>query len=85
MASVRRKNNKGALQDLLLKACPANEDGVRSIPILAKKLGCTTQTIYYWLTADKVPVARAQELVRLGKGELVRIEEFYPFIFRSAN
>lgn len=84
MAIIRRKKSKGALQDLLLKACPA-VDGVQSVPVLAAQLKCTTQTIYYWLAADKIPSNRAQEIVQLGGGLLVKIEDFYPFIFRNPS
>lgn len=78
---TRRYSDRGALQDLLLRACPP-VDGIKSIPILAGQLLCTSQTVYNWIETDRIPAIRAQQVVELSKGA-VKLDEFLPFVFRG--
>lgn len=75
-----RLSQLGALQDLLIEACPP-EGGRRSIPILAEKLELSSATIYKWLHAGRIPGRRIKQIIALWQGGEcpVTIEDFLPF------
>jgi hypothetical protein len=75
-----RYKELGELHDLLLKACPPNEKGTRSIPALAKALGISHQYVYRWIEEKKIPPKFVTKIVAL-PGCSVAISEFHPFVF----
>lgn len=83
----RAMKSLGPLHDLLLEACPPNEQGVQSIPILAEALGMTAYGVYKWIENVKIPSEKAQKVVEVSKGPKgkdeprVKLEQFYPYIF----
>lgn len=75
-----RHRDLGALQTLLLTACPPAKDGRVSIPVLAKRLGVSNQYVYKWINEGKVPPAYVTKIVTLGEGR-VELEQFHPYVF----
>jgi hypothetical protein len=81
--TIRRLSDKGPLHDLLLKACPPDAEGVKSIPVLARAMKLSPWAIYRWIENARITPDRANEVVKLSKGG-VTLEEFYPHIFKAA-
>lgn len=77
---VDRHKNLGPLHDLLLKACPPDEHGRRSIPVLARHLNMTSWGIFKWIKASHIPPKQAARIVTLSEGR-VSLEDFTPFVF----
>ena len=79
-AEISRYKQLGPLQDLLLKACPPDAEGKKSIPVLAKHLDVSHQYVYRWIADDAVPPRFVKRLVEISGGA-VSLEEFHPFVF----
>lgn len=79
VVTLRHRNN-GPLHDLLLKACPPNEDGEKSITILAEKLEISAWSIHKWVQKGKIPPLRAVEVVDISEGR-VTLADFSPFVY----
>lgn len=83
-AQDRKTADLGDLHKLLIRACPPDKDGVRSIPILASKLKMSDQAIYGWIERKRVPYRRAQAMVDLndkrGAEDQLSLEDFQPFM-----
>ena len=69
----------GPLHELLLKACPPDRKGRRSIMILSEKLNISYQTIYKWIEAGRIPPKRVLDIVRVSKSAVSR-EDLLPFV-----
>lgn len=78
---VRKYKELGPLHDLLLKACPPDATGDRSIPILAKHLNMSSWGVFKWIKHDRLPPRQAMKIVELSEGK-VTIEQFGPYIFK---
>ncbi len=78
--AFRRHHNLGALQTLLLTACPPGEDQRASIPVLARHLGISNKYIYKWIANDKVPPNFVTKIVELSDGR-VTFEQFHKYVF----
>lgn len=79
---VRRLERLGPLHDLLLKACPPNAQGIKSIPILADAMELTPYTIYKWIANGKVPPGQAVRITEISQGQVVR-NDFDPYVYKS--
>lgn len=77
---ISRYKQLGTLQDLLLEACPPNDKGKRSIPVLAKHLGVSNQYVYRWIEDKSVPPKFVRKLVDMADGR-VGLDDFHPFVF----
>lgn len=77
---ISRYKHLGGLQDLLLKACPPDARGKKSIPAVAKSLGVSHQYVYRWIEEKSIPPKFVKQLVANG-GEAVNIEDFHPYVF----
>lgn len=77
---ILRHRNNGPLHDLLLRACPANDDGEKSITILAGRLGLSKWAVHQWVQKGKIPPGRAVEVVDLSDGR-VTLADFSPFVY----
>jgi hypothetical protein len=77
---VRSMKPLGPLHDLLLTACPPDEEGFKSIPILAAKLEMTAYGIYKWIKASKLPPEQAMRIVEMSEGR-TKIEDFHVFVY----
>lgn len=77
----RQYKDMGPLADLLIKACPPNEKGVKSIPILARRLGLAPFSLYKWIRDVKIPPDRVVQVVGVSEGR-VRTEDFVPYVFK---
>ena len=90
---TRALKNLGPLHELLLKACPPDPHGIKSIPILAKALDMSTYGVYKWIENVKVPPDQAVRIVEASRGPKdpsnpdalrpwrVTIDDFYPYVF----
>ena len=77
---IRSMRNLGPLHDLLLKACPPDENGVKSIPILAEAISMTSFGVYKWIKNVKIPADKAVRVVEISGGRVV-LEEFHPYVY----
>lgn len=75
-----RYKDLGPLQELLLNACPPDERGKRSIPVLARALKVSHQYIYRWIEDGVVPPKFVSRIVALSNGR-VTLEQFHPYLF----
>lgn len=80
MREPRRIADLGPLHSLLLLACPPDEKGKRSIPVLARALGISNEGIYKWIRQERMPSKRARQIVEMSGGR-ASIDDFFPFIF----
>jgi len=79
---VVRHRNKGALHDLLLRACPPNEFGEKSITVLAIKLGLSAWAVHKWANRGKLPPNRARDIVDIADPRAaVTLADFTPFVY----
>ena len=76
---VRHRDN-GALHTLLLKACPPDKAGEKSITILARKLGLAPATLHKWVRRMKIPPERVTQIVDIAGGR-VTIADFNAFVY----
>jgi hypothetical protein len=77
---ARSYRDLGPLHELLIEACPPNQKGVRSIPVLAKALGLSAWAVFKWIKRNEIPPRQAKRVVDLSKGR-VKLDQFSPFIF----
>lgn len=85
MPKIRRTRNLGSLQDLLIAACPPDEKGRQSVPILASLLGMTSQALYYAIKMNRISTKTVNKIMKVkenrpGGGE-VSVNDFLPYIF----
>lgn len=78
---ARKYKDLGPLHDLLLLACPPDDQGDRSIPILARHLEMSSWGVFKWIKNNKLPPRQAVKVVELSQGR-VKLEDFTPYIFR---
>lgn len=94
---TRSLKNLGPLHDLLLKACPPDADGVKSIPLLAEThLSMTPYGVYKWIKNAKIPPEKAALVVQINtdfwakeksegrpvrKDEQVSLNDFHPYVY----
>lgn len=83
---IRRYKNLGTLQTLLLKACPPDEKGKKSIPGLAKALKISHQYVYRWIDQGSVPPKYVRAIVDLvddkaPEEDKVALEDFHQYVF----
>lgn len=64
----------GPLHELLLRACPPDKRGKRSIMILADKLGVSYQNVYKWIEANRIPPKRVLDIEKVANGSVTRKE-----------
>lgn len=78
---VRHREN-GPLHDLLLRACPANDKGEKSITVLSKCFNpeISAWSIHKWIQKGKIPPGRAVDVVDMSEGR-VTLADFSPFIY----
>lgn len=77
---IHKTRDKGALHDLLLKACPPDSRNVKSIEVLARHLGITPWAIQKWCNKNRLSGLRARQIVDLSKGT-VALREFDAFVY----
>ena len=78
----KRSLEDDPLHKLLMRVCPADANGERSINLLASHLKISFQAIYKWIAQGKIPVDRAMDMSNLTGGQ-VPLTEFHPFIFKQ--
>lgn len=83
METVNRKKRLGALHTVLLRACPPDEQGRKSIPTLADRLGTTYQNIYSrWIKQNRIPQEWVHDLLLVAEGR-VSMDDLLPFVFKK--
>lgn len=81
--AVDRKRDLGELQELLLLCCPLNE-GRRSIPVLARHMQRSPQSLYRHIRNKTLPAWVAKECCTLSEGR-VSLKKFAPYVFRDTR
>ena len=76
---IRRLTEGGPVQAILLKVCPPNKEGIKSITVLAEAMGISAQAIYRWIENERIPQAKVRALVELSQGR-VTLEEIVPHV-----
>lgn len=84
--NIRRYKDLGALQTLLLKACPPDSSGKKSIPLLAQALDVSHQYVYRWIEENSVPPKYVSKIVGLVDAaapdeDKVSLEDFHAYVF----
>lgn len=83
MEKVNRTKRRSALHSVLLRACPPDEEGRKSIPILARTLGTTYQNIYSrWIEQNRIPQHWVHEILLVAEGR-VAMDDLLPFVFKE--
>jgi hypothetical protein len=77
----RKYKELGELHNLLLRACPPDDNGNRSIPVLAKHLEMSSWGVFKWIKNNRLPPRQAAKIVELSHGE-VTLNDFIPYIFK---
>lgn len=80
MSTTVRMTNLGPLHDLMLRACPPNEAGTRSIPTLAEAVDLSAAALYKMIRKNKVTPSAALKIVEASKGA-VKIDDFHPYVY----
>jgi len=75
-----RRSNLGPLYNLLLKACPPDKTGKRSIPRLAELCGKSPSAIYNAIRKQKISGQLAARVVRVSEGRVKR-NEFNEWVY----
>lgn len=78
----KKLQDLGPLHQLLLRACPPDENGNQSIPRLAEFLGVSHQVIYdRWIKNGRIPTVhkRASKLLKIANGRITQ-EELLPYL-----
>lgn len=80
-SSERKLKELGPLHDLLIKACPPDENGNKSISLLAEALGTSHQNLYKCIDAKRIPTAHKlpKRIVEISEGR-VSHEDLMPFL-----
>lgn len=74
-----RPRKEGPLFDLMMRCCPANEEGNKSVSALAVALGLRPSAVYKWLEKNSVPYWRVAALIKLS-GDTVTRDELLKFV-----
>lgn len=84
MSDMIRIKNLGPLHDLLLRACPPNDEGMKSIAILAAATGYTPMALYKAIKASKMTPEMAIRIVGIAD-EGVSLDDFHPYVYGGAG
>lgn len=76
-----RQEPQTSLKDVLLKACPPDEHGEKSINRLARALDMTSQAVYKWIEIERIPGPQAQRIIDLSEGRITR-KDLMDFVFK---
>lgn len=83
MEKVSKNKRRSPLHSVLLRACPPDENGSRSIPLLAAKLGTSYQNIYgRWIDQNRIPQHWVHQILLVADGR-VSMEDLLPFVFKE--
>lgn len=74
-----QQKDLGPLHRLLLKASPADDEGRRSISVLARTIGLTPQALHYHCSRNRISGTVAKKIVDAAEGR-VTLEDFHPFL-----
>ena len=80
MAYTKEMKDPAGMKELLLSVCPKDENGSRSLKLLAAKLGVHYYTVYKWVNNGRIPPSQAQRLVEFSKGKLT-LQKLHKFVF----
>lgn len=79
---ILRHKDKSALHRLLLRACPPNTHGEKSITVLARRLHMSSWGVHKWCNANRIPPLRARDIVDIADPESgVTLSDFAPFVY----
>jgi len=80
-SSTRKIKDLGPLHDLLIKACPPDNKGNKSIPLLAKALNTSMQNLYKCIDQNRIPTAHQlpKRIIEISDGRVSQ-EDLIPFL-----
>lgn len=79
---IVRHKDKGALHRLLLRACPPNAKGEKSITILANRLKLSAWAVHKWCNKGHISPNRARDVVDVADPESgITLTDFSPFFY----
>lgn len=80
-SSARKIKDLGKLHELLIEACPPDENGDKSISILAKKLGVSHQNLYKCIDQGRLPTAHKlpKRILEVSEGRVTE-KDLMPFL-----
>lgn len=86
MAYTKNVKDPAGLKALLIRICPPDKKGRKSIPVLAKKLKMSDYGVYKWINAGRIPPSQAPKLVKVAKsiGEPLTLQDLHKFVFVSS-
>jgi hypothetical protein len=73
----------GDLYHLLIRCCPPDQDGHKSITRLAGKLSMTDSGVRKWLKDDRMSGARALQVVELAGDPEITVADFDRWVYKS--
>jgi hypothetical protein len=75
------------LKKLLLKLCPPNAEGRRSISILADAIGMSHYGVYKWINSGKITPGGATLLVEFARKRKVKLtyKDLESYVFGSPS
>ena len=85
MAYTKDMKDPAGLKDLLVRICPPDAKGRKSIPVLAKALKMSDYGVYKWINSGSIPPRVAPKLIKLAKkaGEALELADLHKFVFGS--
>ena len=80
----RQMRVDGDLYRLLWRAFPRwrKSNGLVDVSDIARTFSTSRETVYKWLRADRIPPARAMQLIALS-GRRLTEADFVPFVFKD--
>lgn len=87
MAYTKTVKDPKGMKDLLVRICPPDKKGRKSIPVLANKLGMSDYGVYKWINSGKIPPTVASKLIKLAKkaGEPLKLSDLHKFVFDTSE
>ena len=85
MPKIRRTRHLGPLHDLLISACPPDENGKQSVPILASHIGVTQQALYNLIKINRISPKILNKIIKINhdrpEEKKITTNDFLPYLF----
>ena len=78
--TILRHRDLGPLHDIMLRACPPDVDGIKSINILAECMNRSHNALFQAIRKGRLTPALALEIVKVSQ-ERVSIDELHTYVY----
>ena len=78
--TILRHRNLGLLHDIMLRACPPDIDGVKSINTLAEAMNRSHNALFQAIRKGRLTPQLALEIVKVSEAR-VNLEELHQFVY----